>query len=56
MNAAQLGAEAKPHSEGCRERVRQALMNCDMGQQEVAGGGAASCNDRRAGVRCYKMR
>ena len=23
---AQVGAEAKPHSEGCRERIRQAMM------------------------------
>ena len=31
-NAAHLGSEAKPHSEGCRERIRQAMMNDDMGQ------------------------
>ena len=31
-NAAQLGAEAKPHSEGCWERVRQAVISFDMGQ------------------------
>ena len=34
-NAAQLGAEAKPHSEGCRERIRQAMVNDDMGQQRL---------------------
>ena len=32
---AQLGAEAKPHSEGCRERIRQAMMNVDVGQQRL---------------------
>ena len=30
---AQVGAEAKPHSEGCRERIRQAMMSDDVGQQ-----------------------
>ena len=30
---AQLGAEAKPHSEGCRERIRQAMMNDEVDQQ-----------------------
>ena len=30
-NAAQLGTEAKPHSEGCRERIRRATMNDDVG-------------------------
>ena len=34
-NAAQLGAEAKAHSEGCRERIRQAMMNDGMGQQRL---------------------
>ena len=32
---AQVGAEAKPHSEGYRERIRQAMMNDDVGQQRV---------------------
>ena len=32
---AQVGAEAKPHREGCRERVRQAMMNDDVGQQRL---------------------
>ena len=32
---AQVGAEAKPHSEGCRERIRQAMMNDDVGQQRL---------------------
>ena len=34
-NAAQLGTKAKPHSEGFRERIRQAMMNDDMGQQRL---------------------
>ena len=29
------GAEAKAHSEGCRVRIRQAMMNDDMGQQRL---------------------
>ena len=28
---AQLGAEAKPHIEGCRDRIRQAMMNDESG-------------------------
>ena len=32
---ARVGAEAKPHSEGCRERIRQAMMNDDVGQQRL---------------------
>ena len=32
---AQVGAEAKPHSEGCRERIRQAMVNDDVGQQRL---------------------
>ena len=32
---AQMGAEAKPHSEGCRERIRQAMMNDEVGQQRL---------------------
>ena len=32
---AQLGAEAKPHSEGCRERIRQAMMKDDVDQQRL---------------------
>ena len=32
---AQVGAEAKPHSEGCRERIRQAMLNDDVGQQKL---------------------
>ena len=32
---AQVGAEAKPDSEGCRERIRQAMMNDDVGQQRL---------------------
>ena len=32
---AQVGAEAKPHSEGCRERIRQAMMNENVGQQRL---------------------
>ena len=32
---AQVGAEAKPHGEGCRERIRQAMMNDDVGQQRL---------------------
>ena len=32
---AQMGAEAKPHSEGCRERIGQAMMNDDVGQQRL---------------------
>ena len=30
-----MGVEAKPHSEGCRERIRQAMMNDDVGQQRL---------------------
>ena len=30
-----MGAEAKPHGEGCRERIRQAMMNDDVGQQRL---------------------
>ena len=33
--AVQVGAEAKPHSEGCRERIRQAMMKGDVGQQRL---------------------
>ena len=29
---AKVGAEAKLHSEGCRERIKQAMMNDDVGQ------------------------
>ena len=29
---AQSGAEVKAHSEGCRERIRKAMMNDDVGQ------------------------
>ena len=25
----------KPHSEGCRERIRQAMLNDDVGQQKL---------------------
>ena len=32
---AQVGAEAKPQSEGYRERIRQAMMNDDVGQQRL---------------------
>ena len=32
---AQVGAAAKPHSEGCREHIRQAMMNDDVGQQRL---------------------
>ena len=32
---AQLGAEAKPHCEGCRERIKQAMMNDDVGQKRL---------------------
>ena len=32
---AQVGAEATLHSEGCRERIRQAMMNDDVGQQRL---------------------
>ena len=32
---AQEGAESKPHSEGCRERIRQAMMNDDVAQQRL---------------------
>ena len=32
---AQSGAEAKPYSEGRRERIRQATMNDDAGQQRL---------------------
>ena len=31
----QLGTESKPHSEGCRERIRQAMMNDDVGRQRL---------------------
>ena len=34
-SAAQLGTEVKSHSEGCRERIRQAMMVDDMGQQRL---------------------
>ena len=34
---AQSGADAKPHSEGCRERIRQAMMSDDVGQQRLHG-------------------
>ena len=34
MNEAQFGAEAKPHSEGCQERIRQAMVNDEMSQQK----------------------
>ena len=30
-----MGVETKPHSEGCRERIRQAMMNDDVGQQRL---------------------
>ena len=33
-NAAQLGAEAKAHSDGCRERIRQAMTNDGMGSRD----------------------
>ena len=33
-HAAQLGTEAKPDSEGCRERMRQAMMNDDMASRD----------------------
>ena len=32
---AQSGAEAKLHGEGCRERIKQAVMNDDVGQQRL---------------------
>ena len=32
---AQVGAEAQPHGEGCRERIRQAMMDDDVGQQRL---------------------
>ena len=32
---AQVGAEAKPLSEGCRERIRKAMMLDDVGQQRL---------------------
>ena len=38
-NAARWGTEAKPHSEGCRERIRQAMRNDDMGQQRLQEAG-----------------
>ena len=53
-NAAQLGAEAKPHGEGCGERIRQAMMNDDMGQQRLQEAEQRRCSDRRAGVRRSK--
>ena len=31
----QVGAEAKPHGEGCHERIRQAMMDDDVGQQRL---------------------
>ena len=34
-SVAQIGAEAKSRSEGCRERIRQAMMNDDVGQQRL---------------------
>ena len=34
-NAAQLGHEAYPNREGCQERIRQAMMDDDMGQQRL---------------------
>ena len=34
-NAAQMNAEVKLHSEGCRECIRQAMMNDDMGQEKL---------------------
>ena len=47
---AQVGAEAKPHSEGCRERISQAMMNDDVGQQRLHAAGAASLASRRTTV------
>ena len=35
VTVAQLGCVAKPHSEGCRERNRQAMTNDDAGQQRL---------------------
>ena len=32
---AQVGAEAKPHGEGCRERIRQSMMNDEVGPQRL---------------------
>ena len=34
-HVAQLDAEAKPRSEGCRERIRQAMMGNDVGQRRL---------------------
>ena len=34
-HVAQLGAEAKPHSGRCRERITQAVMSDDVGQQRL---------------------
>ena len=31
----QAGAEAKPHSKGCRQRIRQAMLSDDVGQQRL---------------------
>ena len=45
-----VGAEAKPHSEGCRERIRQAMMNDDVGQQRLRAAGAARLVGRRTTV------
>ena len=47
FRVAQSGAEAKPHSGGCCERIRHATMSDDVGQQRMHAA-AATRADRRA--------
>ena len=47
---AQVGAEAKPHGEGCRVRIRQAMMNDDVGQQRLHAAVPATSEDQRRWV------
>ena len=47
---AQMGADAKPHSEGCRELIRQAIMNDDVGQQRLLAAKSARLVGRRTTV------
>ena len=52
-HVAQLGAEATPHSEGCRERIRQAMMRDDVGhaaEQRLAPTGGQQASATRVEV------
>ena len=63
-----MGAEAKPHSGGCRERTIHAVMNDDVGQQRLhaadqrvppAGGQqavATRVEAARRAIECWKMK